>query len=510
MSRPQSRTNLRPWSCTQIEVLETNMSLLRGFAIVACLAGMLTSGVCQQPTGKPKRVVPAVERVQSRFTADSLADFSESLQHLASKVSSATVQIEVSGFGLAEDGERKNATLIVRQHAIGSGVILDPDGYIMTNAHVIEGAQRIRVVITTDSAGPNGLTHAVRTQILDAKVIGIQKEADLALVKVEGANLPTLQLKLDGDPKPGELVFAVGSPEGLQNSITMGIISAVFRQPDPDNPMVYLQTDAPINPGNSGGPLVDVTGAVVGLNTFIFSKGGGNEGLGFAVPAPIVNFVYKSLRTHGHVDHVEIGVVAQTITPTLAKGLGLSQDWGVVIADVLPHGAASVAGLEPADVVVAVDGHPMLGLHAFTAALYQHPPDRVVNIEILRGAEHLSFSVPAILARDRMDQFAGIADPKKSHIAALAVLALNLNDELRSMLPGLRSSEGVLVLGRAAGFSSANSGLQSGDVIESLNHTSIASVEQLKAALARLKSGDSVVLRIERLGQLQYLAFELD
>src|SRR5208337_1318562 len=248
-------------------------------------------------------------------------------------------------------GGRKNTALIVRQHAIGAGVIVDPDGYVMTNAHVIEGAQRIRVVMTAVPAALYDVSSAGKTQVLNAKVIGLQKEADLALLKVDASNLPTLRFNLEREPQPGELVFAIGSPQGLQNSVTMGVISSVWRHPDPDNPMVYLQTDAPINPGNSGGPLVDVTGAIVGLNTFILSSSGGSQGLGFAIPAPIVNFVYQSLRKYGHVRHIEIGAFAQTITPTMADGFGPGQNWGIVLADVEPDGAAYAAGLRPGDVV---------------------------------------------------------------------------------------------------------------------------------------------------------------
>jgi serine protease Do len=166
------------------------------------------------------------------------------------------------------------------------------------------------------------------------------------------------------------------SPSGLQNSVTMGVISSAWRQPDPDNPMVYLQTDAPINPGNSGGPLVDVTGEIVGLNTFIISSSGGNEGLGFAIPAPVVEFVYHSLRDYGRVDHVDIGVVAQTVTAAIAEGLGLSQEWGVLIADVMADGPAGSAGMHVGDLVLSVDGHAMRGLTELAAALYQHSPDR--------------------------------------------------------------------------------------------------------------------------------------
>jgi serine protease Do len=449
-------------------------------------------------------------QVVSRIPADMLVQVSGSLQQLARKVSPAVVQIQVAGFGPGEGGDHRTTALIVRQHALASGVILDPDGYIMTNAHVVQGAQRIRVVLwVPPTTGFDGMPGSGNGQILDAKVIGSMKEADLALLKVEASNLPTLHLNLERSPLPGELVFAVGSPEGLQNSVTMGVISSAWRQPDPDNPMVYLQTDAPINPGNSGGPLVDVTGAMVGLSTFILTSGGGSEGLGFAIPAPVVDFAYQSLRKYGHVHRMEIGAVTQTITPTMAEGLGLAQDWGVVIADVTPQGPADEAGIKPEDVVLAVDGRPMLGLTAFAAALYRHPADRVLNVDVLRGRQKLSFNVTPIETRDRMDQLAD-ADPIKSHIGRLGIFGLNLDDELRSLLPDVRSGAGVVVVGQAPNFNSVNTGLVVGDVIHSLNRTPIESLEQLKSVVAQLKPGEAAVLRIERQGQFQYLAFEME
>jgi serine protease Do len=485
--------------------------LMRPLIIAVCIATLLATGVCQQPTAKTAtpegRGGP---KVVSRVPTGMLAQLSGELQQLARNVSPAVVQIDVTGFGPAEQGDRKDTVLVVRQHAIGGGVIVDPDGYVMTNAHVVEGAQRVRVVLPVLPAPPFGVSAAGRVQVLDAKVIGLHKETDLALLKVEASNLPTLRFSLERDPQPGELVFAIGSPQGLQNSVTMGVISSAWRQPDPDNPMVYLQTDAPINPGNSGGPLVDVTGAVVGLNTFILSNGGGNEGLAFAIPARIVDFIYQRLRKYGHVDHIEIGAVAQTITPSMAAGLGLAQDQGVVIADVIPYGPADAAGIRPADVVLAVDGHPLLGLTGFAAALYQHPPDQALQINVLRGTEKLSFNVPAILVRDRMDQLADVAEPRKSHIGPLGILGLDFTDELRSLLPDVRIGTGVIVVAQVPGFNSVNTGLRAGDVIHSLNRTSVESVEQLKSAAAQLKPGDAAALRIERKGQFQYLAFEME
>jgi len=364
--------------------------------------------------------------------------------------------------------------------------------------------------MTTSPSDAFDISSVGKTQVLDAKVLGVQKEADLALLKVEGRGLPTLQFNLQRDPKPGELVFAIGSPEGLQNSVTMGVISSVWRQPDPDSPMVYLQTDAPINPGNSGGPLVDITGAILGLNTFIYSNGGGNEGLGFAIPAGIVNFVYQSLRKNGHVDHVEIGAQAQTITPTMAEGLGLARSWGVMISDTSFRGPAEMAGIKPQDIVLSVDGHTTLSLHGFAAALYQHPLETVVNIDVLRGTQKLSFTVPAAPARHGIEHLEGIGDPVKNHIDSLGILGMDFTDDLRGLLPEVRLQSGVIVVGEAPGFNTASSRLRVGDVIHSVNRTGVDSVEQLKGLLGRLKSGDAAVLQIERQGQFQYLAFEME
>src|ERR1700678_471814 len=290
---------------------------------------------------------PASRQESSRQT---LAQFNDALETLAAKVSPAVVQILVTGYGPLHEQNRSETALIVRQHAVGSGVIVDPSGYIMTNAHVVEGAQRIRVALPLP--GDSGRAVPVgRRHIIEARLIGVHKDTDLALLKIDEKDLPTLPLLVQPRARVGQLVFAIGSPEGLQNSVTLGVVSAVARQPDPKKPLTYIQTDAPINPGNSGGPLVDMNGSVVGINTFILSEGGGSEGLGFAIPARIVDFVYHSLRKYGHVHRTEIGAVAQEITPTLADGLHLAQHWGVIVADVKPDGPAAAAGLLVQDIV---------------------------------------------------------------------------------------------------------------------------------------------------------------
>ncbi|MDQ1387411.1 MAG: serine protease Do [Acidobacteriaceae bacterium] len=487
-----------------------NPYIIRALMIAGCAATLTPIGICQQPAAKVIGDIQPAHPVTSRVPVDMLAQLSGSLQQLASKVSPAVVQIEVTGIGQTEAQGRSDMALIVRQHTIGAGIIVDPNGYIMTNAHVVSGAHRIRVILSAPPTELFDASAARKSQVLEAKIVGVNKEVDLALLKIEASNLPTLRLDVERSPQPGELVFAVGSPEGLQSSVSMGVISSAMRQPDPDNPMVYLQTDTAINPGNSGGPLVDVTGAVVGLNTLIMSHSGGSEGLGFAIPARIVNFVYQSFRKYGHVYRAEMGVVAQAITPTMAKGLGLAQDWGVVLADVTPQGPADAAGLVGEDVILAIDGHPVRGLSEFAAALYIHPPDQVLKINALRGVQELSVEVPAMRVRDPMDQLVDVADPIKSRVEQLGIFGLNFDGELHSVLPDMRIGIGVIVAGQAPAFNSVATGLRVGDVIHSVNRTYIGSLEQLKSAVAQLKPGDATVLGIERKGQFQYLAFEME
>ena len=478
-----------------------------------------TTFACAQQPAQPASP-PATKLGDADNTPDdkaaastrTLAQFNDALESLAAKVSPAVVQILVTGYGSVHEENRTQTALIVRQHAVGSGVIVDPSGYIMTNAHVVEGAQRIRVALPipgdSSRAVPVGKRH-----ILEARLIGTHKETDLALLKIDETDLPTLPL-LEQRPRVGQLVFAIGSPEGLQNSVTMGVVSAVSRQPDPDKPLTYIQTDAPINPGNSGGPLVDMNGAVVGINTFILSEGGGSEGLSFAIPARIVDFVYRSLRKYGHVHRVEVGAVAQEITPTMADGLHLPQRFGVIIADIVPDGPAAKAGLQVQDIVLTADDRRVETLPQLSSALYLHRLDRVLKVEVLRGDaknnERKILYVPAVEKRDPMDQLFDAADPEKSLVPRLGILAIDFTGDLKNQLSSLRIPSGVIVLGRAADLVTPETGLQTGDIIHALNTTPIPTLEALRTAVQHLKTGDPVVLQVERSDGLTYLSFEME
>jgi serine protease Do len=439
-----------------------------------------------------------------------LQQLNSAFEELSSRISPAVVQVLVTSYGSLGDSTHGQTSFVAREHGVGSGVIVDSNGYIMTNAHVVEGAQRIHVALPMLAGDfPDQVAPAGRQRVVDARLIGLHKDTDLALLKIEQTNLPTLSLAPRRRVQQGQLVFAFGSPEGLENSVTMGVVSSVARQADPGRAMVYIQTDAPINPGNSGGPLVDADGYLVGINTFILSQGGGSEGLGFAIPARVVRFVYESLRKYGHVHRVEIKAGAQTITPSLAKGLKLARDWGVVIDDVTPDGPADAAGLKVQDIVLKADDRPIGTMPAFTAALYLHPLDEVLKLEILRGTERKTLFIAVLEMKDPMDALPDLVNPRDNLIPRLGVLALNLNDDLRAMIGSLRNSSGVLVVARVADFL-ADSGLESGDVIHAVNQTEVDSLDSLRAALARLNPGDAVVLQVERGGGYEWVAFDLD
>ena len=442
---------------------------------------------------------------------DVLVQLNNALEGLAAKVSPAVVQILVTGYAAAREGDRSQAAFIVRQHAVGSGVIVDPNGYIMTNAHVVEGAQRIRVALPLPMGDSAGLVPLGKRRIVEARLLGQHKESDLALLKIDEKDLPTLSLLSQQRPRVGQLVFAIGSPEGLQNSVTLGVISALARQADPNKPLTYIQTDAPINPGNSGGPLVDMNGSVVGINTFILSEGGGSEGLGFAIPARVVEFVYRSLRQHGHVHRVEIGAVTQEITPTLAEGLHLPQRWGVIVSDVKPGGPAEAAGLEIQDIILSADDRHIETLPSLSSALYLHRLDQVVKLEVLRGQEKKIINVPAVEHRDQMEQLIDSVNPENNLIPRLGVLAIDLTGELGEKLKSaLRIPSGAIVVGRAVELITPETGLQAGDVIHQLNRKAIDSADTLRGAVDNLKPGDPVVLQVEREGELMYVSFEME
>jgi serine protease Do len=479
------------------------------YGVIAC--AVLAASALAQST--PIRTAGDAPVVLSKAPASPnlLRELNSSLEAVVSKISPAVVQIVVTGYGPSEEHGHTDTARIVRQHAIGTGIIVDADGYIMTNAHVVEGAQRIRVILpppASDSAIELQPIHA--GQILEAKLLGTHKQSDLALLKVDATHLPTAALRGDVRVHQGELVFAIGTPEGLRNTVSMGVVSSLARQLDPDKPMVYIQTDAALNPGNSGGPLVDIDGNVIGINTLMLSEGGGSEGLGFAIPAAIVSFDYQNLRKSGRVQRVALGLRTQNITPTLAMGLHLAKSWGAVISDIVAGGAAEAAGLQLNDIIMAIDGEQILGLPDVIMRLYLHPPDRVLKMDVLRGETPMSFYVAVKVHHESIDALADIPGLQKRLVRKLNVFVADLDGNVKPLLEDTRSDSGVVVVAQLSGSNSLETGLETGDIIRALDRTALQTTSQFQAMVHNLSPGDPVVLQVERKGKLQYLAFEME
>jgi serine protease Do len=338
--------------------------------------------------------------------------------------------------------------------------------------------------------------------------VGTDPETDLAVLKVALKGLPFAKLGNSDSLAPGQVVLAFGSPFGLASSVTMGVISAVGRQLRDEDRMIYLQTDTPINPGNSGGPLVTDEGLVVGINTMIYSQSGGSEGIGFAAPGNIVRFVYQQIRSSGRVRRGEIGVFAQTITPALAAGLHLSREWGVVLGDVYTDSPAAKAGLRVGDVILSLNGKPMENGRQFDVTIYQHLGNPV-SVEVGRGVQRLSLSVPVVERRDEADRFRAMVTPEQNLISRLGVLGLDLTPELIRLIPGVRDPHGVVVAGVAAD-AEGPSGPLPGDVIYGVNGEPVRTLSDLRTVVGQVAPGATAVLQVGRQGQLRFLTVTLE
>ncbi|OLD81663.1 MAG: hypothetical protein AUF67_07200 [Acidobacteria bacterium 13_1_20CM_58_21] len=455
--------------------------------------------------------LPAANGQAQDHSTDALRKFNESVDALIKKVTPSVVQILVTGYGPLEEGEHGNTnTLIGRQRAIGSGFVIDPSGYIVTNAHVVKGAQRVQVVLPSANAdGSVDAALSTRTKVVPARIVGASSEIDLAVIKVDAGTLPALPLASYRKLGQGEIVFAFGSPGGLRNTVTMGVVSAVARQTDLDSPMVYIQTDAPINPGNSGGPLVTVNGEVAGVNTFILSQSGGNEGLGFAIPSGVVSVAFQQLRKFGHLHRAEIGIGIQTITPSMAEALMLPRTYGVVVSDVLPGSPAEAAGVEIGDVLASVDGKAADSLPLVAFHFYLLETGDKVHLDVLRGKDRLVFNVSVMEPPRDMDQVTGLADPEKNLVPTLGILGVEIDKKIASMAADLRDPFGIIVAARSAG-AGVEVPLNAGDVIRTLNGQPMTTLDRLRVALKALPPGAPVALQIQRDQKLLFVSFTLD
>jgi serine protease Do len=483
-----------------------SLAALVGASVVS--AQIPASAPPQSAPGTGSATLPA----RPQTPALTLSELSTRLEELVNRINPAVVQIFSTGYVTADDTDSgKTAALLSTQRSTGSGIILSADGYIVTNAHVVKGARRIQVRLSQVHRGAGGqAVIAPEPKLLDAKVIGSDRDLDVAVIKIERTGLTHLVLGDSDAVRQGELVVAFGNPLGLEGSVSMGIVSSTTRELHPDDMLAYIQTDAPINPGNSGGPLIDSQGRVIGINTFILTQSGGSEGLGFAIPSNIVGTVYTQLRKEGHVHRGRIGISVQTITPAIAEGLQLSQDWGVVVSDVLPNGPADDAGVKVGDIVLSANRRNLRNARQLEAYIFRSPMREKITLGILRGQEFLNIDVPVIDSVDDPERFADLVTPENNLISRLGILVIAIDKKLEQMVPDLRNPYGLIVAAGTASDIESGAQLQPGDVIYALDGTPMATIDAFKKRLDEFKTGSSIVLQIERSGHLMYVPIELE
>jgi serine protease Do len=476
-------------------------------------AGFSMAAVAQQTNG-PIAQKPAVTRAPAApdpQKMDVLRQLSMSFEEISQRSGRAVVQIFARTYA-APEGSEDTGQLLTAENSSGSGILMSPDGYILTNAHVVKNAHSVKVQLNaaaeaeTREFGDTGVRHPIA-----GALVGIDHDSDLAVIKIEKKNLPYLPFGDSNELKQGQIVLALGNPLGLENSVSLGVVSAVARQIKPDDAMVYIQTDAPINPGNSGGPLVDSAGRVVGVNTFILTQSGGSQGIGFAIPSNIAREIYTQLKTQGHVHRAQLGITGETITPQMAEGLELETTHGIIVSDLEPNGPAAHAGLQVDDIIVGLNGKRLVSKHELEAHIFSMMPGTKVILRVQRGADQMD--LPVITEEqsgEELDALADLVDPVKSVVPELGVVGLDITKEVHELMPELRRPAGVVVAARTATIPYSGPVLEIGDVIYGVNHQVIGSVAQLRNTLAGMKSGQAAVLTVERDGRLIYVPVELD
>jgi len=435
----------------------------------------------------------------------------DSYRNLVDKVNRSVVQIMVDEFGSPSRFQADGQAIFTRNLKNGSGVIVSSDGYIVTNRHVIDQAKTVQVLLppVPDPDITNQSIVRPEGDILEANVVGMDAETDIAVLKIDGTGYETMEFGDSEELKAGDIVFAFGSPLGLENSVSMGIVSATARQLRDEDPMIYIQTDATINPGNSGGPLVNENGRVVGINTLNLSQSGGSEGLGFAAPSHIVQSIYEQIRDNGRVRRGVIGINPQTVSNNLARALQLPAQYRVILGDVAPGGPADFAGLQPGDVVWKLDGKIIENARQLNVNIYGKTIGSTVELDIVRDGEVMKRSVKVEERTDRQAQLLNLVDPEKNFIPKLGVLAIGLTSEIRKMLPPLRERGGVLIAASNGKSNVMGDPFKPGDIVYSVNEKKIFSFDEFYDEIEKHQTGDTIVMHVQRGPMLYYLSHRI-
>jgi serine protease Do len=386
------------------------------------------------------------------------------------------------------------------QRSLGSGVIVSKDGYILTNNHVVSGAQKLTVYLTDKHGSP-------------AKVVGTDPQSDVAVIRIEASNLVPATLGRSADVKVGEWVIAVGNPFALLHTVTHGIISAKGRSSVENTAYEdFLQTDAPINPGNSGGALADLDGNVVGINTAIASPSGGNVGVGFAIPIDMAKSIMEQLIAKGAVTRGYLGLYPQDIDQNLAKALKLSAASGVVVSEVVPGGPGDKAGLKVGDIVVAFNGATIEDANQFRQLVAQSAPGAVATISIIRDGQKTDLKAtlgtrPAEPQAKAAPGKGQEAPPKAS--SALGLTVETLAPDIARQL-GLKADDtGAVITDVTSAGAADEAGLRAGDVIKEVNRARVKTAEDLEQEIKRYKSGESIALLVVRSGVTFFVALTI-
>ncbi len=381
-----------------------------------------------------------------------------------------------------------------QEHSLGSGVIVNPDGYILTNNHVVAGATDVEV-FTQDH------------RKYKARVVGTDPRTDIAVLKIGASGLPFFTLGDSSKLKVGDMVFAIGDPFGIGETATMGIVSATGRALGGtiEHYENFIQTDAAINPGNSGGALIDLRGHLIGINTAILSRGGGgNEGVGFAIPINMARAIMEQIVAHGKVVRGYLGVTIQNVDPDMAKAFGLSQGGGALIADVSPGGPAAQAGLQRGDIVQQLDGKSINGPNDLSLRIAELAPGSVAHLQVYRNGHSQQINVKLGTypenGQPAMGGFGGGA-------ALQGVQVQNLTPSLARQLGMPSGSSGVVVTGLDPSSAAANAGVQRGDVIEQVDRKPVHTVQEYQQAVAG-KANKPVLLLLSRGGATSFVVIQ--
>ena len=385
----------------------------------------------------------------------------------------------------------------------GSGGIVSSDGFILTNFHVVEGTQSISVVL------------ADGTTSLDAEIVGADKHSDLAVLKVQRKGLSAITLGNSDHLEVGDVVLALGSPFGLSQSVTMGIVSATGRAQigmmDIEN---FIQTDASINPGNSGGALIDAQGRLIGINTMIMSRSGGNQGIGFAIPVNMARSVMDQMVEYGDVQRGLLGISMQELTESMAKGFGLDSTEGVLVGDVTPEGPAEAGGVIPGDVVVTYDEKPISDMNALKLMVVETRPGSAVALGVIRNgaSQVLNVTIGALPEEGYAGLLGGLGrmrppleDKRQSWIEGLDVAPMSSSLRQRYGIP--ESVDGLLITRIEPSSFAHDQGLREGQVILEINQQPVAQLSDLDEVGA-LTSGQSSLLRIWSSGSARFMVVE--